>query len=516
MSQKKQFRTVSPSPEVFHKATALKRDISVPEQKRWDEDTLIWGNGDRLPLEILQAVEESPTATSCLDVVSDFIAGAGFSDPGLMDMVINNDGQTLWQLHCQLSEYESKLDGFSVNFKYNADGKIHSAFNCQIEFNRFVKPAGDRDTHIKLIKFNPYFGTDLYRSELTTTYNVFNIKEALNEYSAIGNAYNGQIYFDASTRALYKFYPVPKYWTGKKWIYVDGKIQEFHAENLDNGFFQSVLLNIIGDPNAKSKNPKYQKTVTGDDGVKRTESDGTTVGEEFNQMMGQKFTGSKKTGTAMVLWSNNKETSPQLNAFPSTSNFDVLSGTFTDAIRGICISTKVPAILANLPQQASSLGSDGESFKKAVELMQSRTVKQKVKLEQFYNKILLPNFQTKTNTLVKILDFKPVSTQVVIEDKFWDVLNDAEKREYVKDNIPNIKLIEPVVPTGELAQSGEEVKTNEVLRNLTGRQMEGIQRIVRKFNKDQMTFDQAKLLLKSSFGFTDEDVNVWLVTNEEE
>jgi len=67
-----------------------------------------------------------------------------------------------------------------------------------------------------------------------------------------------------------------------------------------------------------------------------------------------------------------------------------------------------------------------------------------------------------------------------------------------------------------VAPGAPEAKVNDVLKNLTGRQLEGINRIVRKFNKGSMTFDQAGLMLKQGFGFTDEDVNTWLITPEEE
>jgi len=58
--------------------------------------------------------------------------------------------------------------------------------------------------------------------------------------------------------------------------------------------------------------------------------------------------------------------------------------------------------------------------------------------------------------------------------------------------------------------------TNSVLRDLTGRQIQGFQRIIRKFNQDQFTYEQAAVLLKSSYGFTDEEVDIFLVTKEEE
>ena len=65
------------------------------------------------------------------------------------------------------------------------------------------------------------------------------------------------------------------------------------------------------------------------------------------------------------------------------------------------------------------------------------------------------------------------------------------------------------------AQAAEEPKLNEAFTNLTGRQLQGIQRIVRKFHKGEMTEAQASLLLQSGFGMTDEQAKVWLITEEE-
>jgi hypothetical protein len=68
------------------------------------------------------------------------------------------------------------------------------------------------------------------------------------------------------------------------------------------------------------------------------------------------------------------------------------------------------------------------------------------------------------------------------------------------------------------ALEGEEtlVADNTTITNMTGRQMQNVTRIVRKFNKDELTYEQAAQLLKQGFGFTDEDVDLWLLTADEE
>jgi len=60
----------------------------------------------------------------------------------------------------------------------------------------------------------------------------------------------------------------------------------------------------------------------------------------------------------------------------------------------------------------------------------------------------------------------------------------------------------------------DESSINSVLTNLTGRQLQQINRIVRQYTKGQLTFDQASHMLKSGFGFKDEDVKMYLGTSE--
>jgi|GEM_PF-5444258 len=494
---------------------ALVRSPQKDTQTRSDTQTIKWGDNDDLPLLILNAIEESPTTTSCLDVVSDFITGSGFTDPALESIVIDTEGTTLFDLHTTFSESLSKLESFAVNFKYNNSAGIVSAFNVPIETARFCRNTNRKSSLITSFKVNPYFGTELFNPADSKNYTEFDKKKVLNEYSEKGNDYLGQIYYFNYLRSPYKFYSVPKYWTGKKWIYVDGKIQSFHASNLDNGFFQSVLLSLIGDPDAACDSPEYvRKTII--DGIESSEHDGTTVGEDFNNRMSTNFSGHSKAGSVFTIWGASKDQLPTLQAFPTNTNYDVLSGTLLDTIRGITIATKVPAILANLPQQANSLGSDGESFKKATELMHSRTEKQRKKLEQFYNNILLPNLAVPVFQKVKIKPFNPVNNSVTVEDKFWEVLSPDEKRKFVSKNVPGVEItyIEPV--NTALPGTTQDVQVNDALKNLKGMQMQNIQRIVRKFNKGEITYEQAAQLLKSGFNFSDNDVSIWLVTAEEE
>lgn len=499
---------ISPNPKVYGPA-ALNREIVTDRQVRWDEDTIIWGDQDDLPLRIMDGVNRSQTTLSCLGTVETFTSGSGFTDEELMKIPIDADGTTLWDFHCQLSQSITLLESFAVNFKFNPKGRITNAFQVGVETIRFDRPKGRK---IEYIKQNPYFGTLEYKKEHTTVYPVYDQGKVKDQINALGFDFMGQMYFWGTVRPPYKFYPIPRYWSGKEWIYVDAGIKEFHKENMENGFFQSTLINVIGNPNQKSNNPDYMKRITQTDGSTKLVPD-RTVGEEFDDQMSKKFSGVRKSGTAMVMWSENENKAVRISAFPVNTNFDVLSGTFTDAMRGICTATRVPAILANLPQQASSLGSDGNSIKAAIELMQTNVAKSHQILENFYNTILLPNLETKTQATVKIKHFIPITTQVVVEDKFWDVLSQEEKKEFVRKNVQGmadvIKEVAPIVDENGEPLTPEEEILSDNLKDLNMKQIYRLNKISQQYAKGEINEMQAVVLIKG-FGFSDQEAKAWL------
>jgi hypothetical protein len=52
--------------------------------------------------------------------------------------------------------------------------------------------------------------------------------------------------------------------------------------------------------------------------------------------------------------------------------------------------------------------------------------------------------------------------------------------------------------------------SNEYIKNLSGRQYQNVMRIVRQFGNGKLSKEQAGLMLKNGFGFTDNDVNTFL------
>lgn len=506
----------------------LKREKAVPEQKNWSENTILYGEDDALPLRIAQAVEDSPAAASCTATVAQFIKGAGFSDPALMDLVIDDAGTTLWTLHESLSECLALFEGFAVNHKYHPNGKkITQAYMLGFEGCRMTMPM-EGSPIITSIKHNPYFGTNEWREHYTECYPVHNPKTVKDEIDAAEEkkakdekyrGYPGQVYFYGKTSPIHRFYPVPSYWSARNWIYIDGQIQVAHKTNLENGFFQSVLMKLIGDPNAWSTNPRFVDPATG----KSTK----TVGEEHSENMAKNFSGGQRMGGVMALWGLNNANLPEIEAFPTTANADLFLALQDLTTKNITIARRVPPILSNI-SEGVSLGSGGSEIQKAVELMQSRVTAFQNVLMNYYNKVLLPGMGVKGEVVIQ--HFTPVTTPVEIDDKFWEVLTAEEKREFIRMNIPNITLMAPVAvaPTAvedaepQLDEEGNPIPQapappppSEAFSDLSQAKLNQCLSIAKMFMKGKLTYDQAKARILA-MGLSESEADMFLLTPEEE
>ena len=99
-------------------------------------------------------------------------------------------------------------------------------------------------------------------------------------------------------------------------------------------------------------------------------------------------------------------------------------------------------------------------------------------------------------------------------EEILDILNPIFKSIGVKSKVSfeTLETQQIQVPTSEEMQAD----INDNLKNLSGRQMQNLERIVRKFKKGQLTRRQAELTLKSAFNLSDEEVDAWLDSTEEE
>jgi hypothetical protein len=390
-----------------------------------DKGILQWGDKNSYPQNLLTIVYDSHTASASLDTYIDFLEGAGIAQKEIADIKVNQN-ETLNDLHAKESSDMGYMDGVSILVKYNALGEKVELHHLPFESCRLGIP--DDTGWVSTIHYNPLYGTNDYKNDSTHIYDVYNpkVEVVLSQIARDGEKYKGQVYWFAFEKPLKRFYPEVFYSAGLKWFLIDKKIGQFHERNLDNNFLLSVLMKVIGDP----------------DEAAETDSEGRvtkTVGQSYDELMSNSFSGSENGGMAMVLWAKAKDQFPELQQFPTSTNHELFITLQKLTIDNIAIATKVPPILANI--QTSS-GFNTDEIVNSIKLMYQRVRKKQAKLERIYKELLTGFNGVPELGELKIRNINPID---VVPDNVWAALTLEEQRIFIEKNF-DIELKE-TLPT---------------------------------------------------------------------
>lgn len=411
------------------KPTNLVREQTVPQQEDYYKEIIKYGDEDNFPLRLSRLVQNSPTGSSCISTKGDFVEGGGFSKEIISDLKINGRGQRFGEIHSLVSDSVALFEGFALNIKYSANQRITEIFFIPFENCRFKE--ADSKGVINKIQVNPYFGTGIYRKYMTSEYDTYNpeANAVKKQQERDGKKYKGQILYCGTTGPLNRFYPIPRYYSAKHYLKCDEAIGGFHAHNIDNGFFQSVMIKMIGNENETSQHPDDMKWDTVNN--QYIPDPRNTVGMRFNIEM-QKFSGWEKAGNIMALWAKAKEAMPEVVNFPATSNAELFKVLGDMTTENIARSTNVPSILANI-QSGATLGGDGNQIRASVKLMQQRVVKVQRNLERTYTD-LFARMETPMNEVVKIIHYNPFPELEKVDPLIWAAMTVPEQRKWISDN----------------------------------------------------------------------------------
>jgi hypothetical protein len=398
----------------------------APRNAATIDNYLPYGKNDSFPLEWAKAVSDSPSATSCLSTIRDFIEGFGFSDTSLEKMVVNSKGETLWQIHQKTVDDGAEFGGFYWLLKYNALGTPTEWEVLPFQNCRLGKP--DDSGYISKIHYNPFFGTSEYKGkskEQTVIYDVYNPNVVKEQIAKQKGNFKGQVFFFGNTTPLSPYYPINEAYAASRWMKIESGVSDYHEDNLNNGFLQPFMLVMRGNPSDPSTNPDYNNP---DNPNERP----ITVGEEFDDVISKNFMGAKRVGNMFVQWVNNGDEAPTAVALPANNNGDLFTTLDNQATKKITIAWKVPAILANI-SEGVSLGGDGNAVRVAVKLMQQRVIKKQRVLTDNYQKIL-KNFITPYTKDIAIVPYNPYPELEIVDPQIWEALTPEERREWINDH----------------------------------------------------------------------------------
>lgn len=408
----------------------VQREIAYTVQIDTQAKFITFGPHDNFPNKLAELVEGSPTATSCLSTITDFITGEGFNEgEELENLVVNGQGLKFFNFHNIQADNFSHNWGVATLVKFNKIGQTTEFFDLPFGNCRLGVP--DSKGIISQIHYNPYFGHPLlYKNQDTQVYDVYNPSAAVTQITK-DNKFKGQIFWMGIKTTRHPFYAIPDYYSAQHWMNVEKNAGIYFDENLEDGFLQDVIMKMVGDPNDAS-------------GVKDSEGNDIPKGKIFDKEMTDNFgRGAKTRHKIMALWASNKEEFPELAAFPTSGNPDLFRIQDEHATKKITIATKVPGILANV-SEGISLGGDGNTIRAAVKLMQQRVVRPQTLLIAYYQE-LLKNLVKPYTDSITIVSYSPFPELETVDPSIWAELSTEERRQWIKDHT-EIDLIEAVDP----------------------------------------------------------------------
>lgn len=454
--------------------------------KNQANDYYFYGELDNLPNAIIQAVDNSGTATACVGRLEQFIKADGFVMEGLDDAKANKM-QTLAGLVDETALSVAYFEGYAWRLIFDNAGNIAKLYSLPI---KGLRREGDG------FKFNPLYG-EFGKQETETVfypeYDPERSPEARRKLIADQIAKHGKqlgevLYiFRKGLGRYYDVYPVPRYYSSIEDVISDGKISQLDLRNITQGFRTPVIISTgpIDDQNA--------------------DEEGKTAQDYFDESL-QAFTG-EDASPILHLKGSTEEFKPTVTTINVAEILDQTDRASDRIARRVARIFEVPDVLIGIAKEGQ-LGNVQE-VKNQMALFSLSVYKKQDLIKQGFDLIkdklrleglpLNPDF---TLTTLKPFDFIP--------DAVVANLTPEEQKELFEISL---EASQAVTPAGVPAQAAER---NDALANLTGRQLQGIQRVVRKFNKDELTYDQAAQLLISGFAMTEDQVSAWLVTKDEE
>jgi DNA-binding Lrp family transcriptional regulator len=437
-------------------------DVKLPEMVEIPGKGYVqFGEDNLYPNQLLEKLNKSSKHNGIVLGKVNYIIGNGISykDDSAKELVPNKN-ETINDLLKKVSTDIEIFGGVYLELHYNALGNVGAVYHVP-----YHKVRTNKDNTQYYIK--DWTQSTRTQPEIVAAYNPA-VKEGK------------QIICYKEYRPGLEVYSYPGYIGALNWIEVDIELSKYHLSTIKNGMFSSKLINF----NEGKPSPEEQQVVE----------------TKFKK----KFTGSENAGGIVLSFSDDPAKAPTVLDLSNTDldkHFDILNKTTEQQI---FVGHQVTSPILFGIKSEGQLGGRTE-MRDSFEIFKTTYVNDKQRaLETLFTEISdLFGMQGE----MVIAPIEPISfefSEATIKEfapKAWILEKlGIDLTKYPEAAQPNVQ------PIG--AQPSAQV--NENLKNLTGRQWQGVNRIIRNFEKGRINKDQAKLLLKSSLGLSDDEINVML------
>jgi hypothetical protein len=288
-----------------------------------------------------------------------------------------------------------------------------------------------------------------------------------NEYSAFSANENNpsQILYYKCYQPSNSYYPNPDYSGALAAIEIDVEIKNFHKNNLRRGMMPSLWINYH---NGVPSEEEMRILVRG---------------------LEEQYSGTDNAGQAIVSFNESKDTAPEITQISPGGNDAYYQQIYDDILRSIMAGHRVSSGELFAVTTAGKLGS-------ANEIVEHSEYFRKMVIMPYQSE-LLPTF----NKLVSMKTGKPTTFEIKPLSIFE--VGDIIQKPVVED-----------ATTKPVQAESDAPSINENIKGLKGREYQNMMRIVREYAKGKLTREQAAQMLRSGYGFNDEEINTWLGEEE--
>jgi len=421
-----------------------------------------YGELNNYPEYLLSLYNESPKHGAIVKGKSTYIYGRAFENKG----VANSRGESWNDILKKCVKDDELFRGYYLQVIWNRIGQISEVYH--IDFSK-VRVAKDLSCF--------YIKNDW-----------LDWKEKPREYPQFTtqNPTGSQIYYKREYNPTSEIYPLPSYFQGLNYIESDIEVSRHILGNAKQGFVGSTLINLNnGQPNEEHKG-------------------------EVEKGLLKKFTGDSGK-RVVIMFNSSKENSADIQNLGNTM---LTKEDFTNI--NSLIQQEIFASHQITSPQLFGIKTEGQlggrtEIRDAYEIFNNTYVQER---QEEFNQV----FTDFRNLKGEVGEFNIVPLEP-LKFEFTEAIMVAN---LTQNEIRELMGREPlqvgqVTSDGETAvieqpvqQAVELPVSNDSIKNLSGRQYQNVMRIVRQFANGKLTKEQAGLMLKNGFGFSDSDVNVFL------
>jgi len=435
--------------------------VKVPVMKELpNKGWVLFGEDNKFPNLLLNMFNKSSKHNGIILGKVNYIVGKGFDQP-----MAANPYESCNEVLKKVCLDIEVFGGCYIEVQYNQLGKVAAYYHIP-----YHKVRSSKDN-------TQFFVKDWESYKKGEEPKVFAAYDPKKDPAMLKN--QTQILYYKEYRPGVETYSYPGYMGALNAIQTDIEISKYHLSTITNGMFASKMISFFeGIPTEEEK-------------------------REIEKGFKSKFTGSENAGNIVLNFGKDPAKRPQLDDLSSTDldkHFDILAKSIQEEM--FCAHQVVSPMLFGIRVEGQ-LGGRSE-IRDSYEIFKSTYCNDKQQaLEMLFSEL--------TGVEKKIIPVEPIgfefseATLLQIAPKKWLL----EKIGIDASQYPEIAQ-----PEAQPSQVQQAI-VNENLKNLTGRQWQSLTRIIRKFEKGEISQDQAKLLLKSSLGLNDEEVNTMLSIDNE-